>query len=98
MVAAVDGGIDSGNAAAVAAAGATTLIAGSAAAQLVDIDDIQQYNPDGTPASPYDGQLVTVLRDRLGVDPVSMTKVSGQPFLIRELVERIQALKSEAAA
>ena len=45
-----------------------------------------------------DGQLVTVLRDRLGVDPVSMTKVSGQPFLIRELVERIQALKSEAAA
>ena len=45
-----------------------------------------------------DGQLATVLRDRLGVDPVSMTKVSGQPFLIRELVERIQALKSEAAA
>jgi hypothetical protein len=45
-----------------------------------------------------DGQLATILRDRLGIDPVSMTKVSGQPFLIAELVERIRALKSEAAA
>lgn len=38
------------------------------------------------------GQLSTLLRDRLGLDPISYTKVSGQPFLIAELVERIQAV------
>ena len=43
------------------------------------------------------GQLVTLLRDRLGVDPVSMTKVSGQPFLIAELVERVEQLQSEVS-
>ena len=35
------------------------------------------------------GQLSTLLRDKLGVQPVSFSKVSGQPFLISELVERI---------
>jgi hypothetical protein len=30
------------------------------------------------------------LRDKLDVQPVSMPKVSGQPFLISELVARIQ--------
>ena len=45
-----------------------------------------------------DGQLATLLRDRLGIEPVSMTKVSGQPFLIAELIERIEALEAEAAA
>jgi 2-oxoglutarate ferredoxin oxidoreductase subunit alpha len=32
------------------------------------------------------GQLSTVLRDKLGIEPVPFTKVSGQPFQIRELV------------
>lgn len=32
------------------------------------------------------GQLSTVLRDKLGIDPVQFNKVSGQPFQIRELV------------
>ena len=36
------------------------------------------------------GQLTTLLRDKLDVRPVSMPKVSGQPFLISELVARIQ--------
>jgi len=36
------------------------------------------------------GQLTTLLRDKLDVQPVSMPKVSGQPFLISELVARIQ--------
>ena len=37
------------------------------------------------------GQLVTLLRDKLGADPVSFTKISGQPFLISELVARVEA-------
>ncbi len=44
------------------------------------------------------GQLATLLRERLGIDPVSMTKVSGQPFLIAELVERVEQLKREVAS
>jgi 2-oxoglutarate ferredoxin oxidoreductase subunit alpha len=44
------------------------------------------------------GQLVTLLRERLGIDPVSMTKVSGQPFLIAELVERVEQLRSEVSS
>ena len=44
------------------------------------------------------GQLATLLRERLGIDPVSMTKVSGQPFLIAELVERVEQLKHEVAS
>ena len=35
------------------------------------------------------GQLSTLLRDKLDVQPVSFSKVSGQPFLISELVDRI---------
>lgn len=36
------------------------------------------------------GQLSTLLRDKLSIQPVPFTKVSGQPFLIAELVERIE--------
>ncbi len=39
------------------------------------------------------GQLVTLLRDKLCVEPIPFTKVSGQPFLIRELVEKIEAVR-----
>lgn len=35
------------------------------------------------------GQLSTLLRDRLEVRPIPFSKVSGQPFLISELVDRI---------
>ncbi len=31
------------------------------------------------------GQLATVLRDKLGIAPVTFSKVSGQPFQVREL-------------
>jgi 2-oxoglutarate ferredoxin oxidoreductase subunit alpha len=37
------------------------------------------------------GQLATLLRDKLEISPVSFPKVSGQPFHIAELVERIEA-------
>jgi 2-oxoglutarate ferredoxin oxidoreductase subunit alpha len=37
------------------------------------------------------GQLATLLRDKLGIEPVSFCKVSGQPFRISELVGRIEA-------
>ncbi len=37
------------------------------------------------------GQLSTLLRDRLGVDPIPLTKVTGQPFLVEELIEAIRA-------
>ncbi len=39
---------------------AMALTAGLATAQIVDIDDIQVYTVAGQPASPYDGQQVTV--------------------------------------
>jgi len=38
------------------------------------------------------GQLATLLRDKLCLDPISYPKVSGQPFLISELVEKIAAV------
>jgi len=38
------------------------------------------------------GQLSTVLRDKLGIDPVPFTKVSGQPFQIREIVSFLRHL------
>jgi 2-oxoglutarate ferredoxin oxidoreductase subunit alpha len=44
------------------------------------------------------GQLATLLRDRLGVSPIEFNKVSGQPFRIAELVERIEELRGGAAA
>ena len=44
------------------------------------------------------GQLATVLRDKLGVDPIVFSKVSGQPFKIRELVDRIEATRKGASS
>ncbi len=44
------------------------------------------------------GQLSTLLRDQLGVDPVPFCKVTGQPFLITELTERILSMLPPAAA
>ena len=43
------------------------------------------------------GQLVTLLRDKLCVEPISFSKVSGQPFMIRELVDKIESIRGEAA-
>ncbi len=42
------------------------------------------------------GQLVTLLRDKLCVEPISFTKVNGQPFLIRELLDKIESIQGEA--
>ena len=36
------------------------------------------------------GQLSTLLRDKLGIDPVPLCKVTGQPFLVEELCEAIE--------
>jgi 2-oxoglutarate ferredoxin oxidoreductase subunit alpha len=36
------------------------------------------------------GQLATVLRDKLGIAPVQVNKVTGQPFSIAELVSAIR--------
>jgi 2-oxoglutarate ferredoxin oxidoreductase subunit alpha len=36
------------------------------------------------------GQLATLLRDRLDVRPVPLNKVTGQPFLISEIVAAIK--------
>jgi 2-oxoglutarate ferredoxin oxidoreductase subunit alpha len=38
------------------------------------------------------GQLSTLLRDKLNAAPISFPKVTGQPFLISELVEKIEAV------
>jgi 2-oxoglutarate ferredoxin oxidoreductase subunit alpha len=37
------------------------------------------------------GQLATLLRDKLGAEPISFGKISGHPFRISELVDRIEA-------
>ena len=37
------------------------------------------------------GQLATVLRDKLGIAPVQLNKVTGQPFSIAELVSAIRS-------
>jgi len=37
------------------------------------------------------GQLSTLLRDKIGLDPIPLNKVTGQPFMISELVEAIRA-------
>ena len=42
------------------------------------------------------GQLSTLLRDKLGIDPVPLPKVTGQPFLVAELEAAIRAQLSEA--
>jgi len=39
------------------------------------------------------GQLTTLLRDKLCVEPVPFSKVTGQPFLIRELVAKIEEVR-----
>jgi 2-oxoglutarate ferredoxin oxidoreductase subunit alpha len=38
------------------------------------------------------GQLASLLRDKLGVESISYCKVTGQPFLITELTEKITSL------
>jgi len=38
------------------------------------------------------GQLSTVLRDQLGVYPTPFCKVTGQPFLISELAEKMESM------
>ena len=38
------------------------------------------------------GQLSTLLRDKLGIDPTPFCKVTGLPFLITELTERISSM------
>ena len=43
------------------------------------------------------GQLATLLRDKLGLEVVQFNKVTGQPFLIDELIEFIMELLGEAA-
>lgn len=40
------------------------------------------------------GQLSTLLRDKLGVDPTPYCKVTGQPFLISELLEKMRSILS----
>ncbi|HEU4619406.1 MAG TPA: 2-oxoacid:acceptor oxidoreductase subunit alpha [Gammaproteobacteria bacterium] len=37
------------------------------------------------------GQLATLLRDKLGVETVQLNKVTGQPFLVAEIVAAIRA-------
>ena len=44
------------------------------------------------------GQLATLLRDKLCIRTVSIRKVSGQPFRISELVDRIEAERQGDAA
>ena len=43
------------------------------------------------------GQLTTLLRDKLCVEPVPLNKVTGQPFLIRELVDKIESVRGGAS-
>jgi 2-oxoglutarate ferredoxin oxidoreductase subunit alpha len=38
------------------------------------------------------GQLSTLLRDKLGIEPTPFCKVTGQPFLISELTDRIRSM------
>ena len=42
------------------------------------------------------GQLAALLREKLCLETVSFPKVSGQPFQISELVDRIESLKMES--
>ena len=44
-----------------------------------------------------DGQLSTVLRDKLCMETLPFNKVTGPPFLIRELVEKIESLRGNAS-
>jgi len=44
------------------------------------------------------GQLASLLRDKLGVETVQFNKVTGQPFLISELVQKIRGLLATSTA
>jgi 2-oxoglutarate ferredoxin oxidoreductase subunit alpha len=44
------------------------------------------------------GQLATLLRDKLGVETVQLNKVTGQPFMIAEIVAKIRGLLAAAPA
>jgi 2-oxoglutarate ferredoxin oxidoreductase subunit alpha len=44
-----------------------------------------------------DGQLTTLLRASLRVEPVPFNKITGQPFLIRELVDKIESLRGASS-
>jgi 2-oxoglutarate ferredoxin oxidoreductase subunit alpha len=44
------------------------------------------------------GQLATLLRDKLGVEVVQQNKVTGQPFLISELIQKIRSLLTASTA
>jgi 2-oxoglutarate ferredoxin oxidoreductase subunit alpha len=41
------------------------------------------------------GQLSTLLRDKLCMETLPFSKVTGQPFLIREIVEKIESLRGD---
>jgi hypothetical protein len=43
------------------------------------------------------GQLTTVLRDKLRIEVTAYSKVTGQPFLIRELVDKIEEVRGGAS-
>ncbi len=43
------------------------------------------------------GQLASLLRDKLGLRPISFPKVTGQPFLISELVEKIASIRGDVS-
>jgi hypothetical protein len=38
-----------------------------------------------------------LLRDKLGIETVQLNKVTGQPFLIAEIVEKIREMLAPAA-
>jgi 2-oxoglutarate ferredoxin oxidoreductase subunit alpha len=44
------------------------------------------------------GQLASLLRDKLGIETVQFNKVTGQPFLISELVQKIRGLLATSTA
>jgi len=44
------------------------------------------------------GQLSTLLRDKLGVTTVPYCKVTGQPFMISELTQKIHSMLPPAVA
>jgi len=43
------------------------------------------------------GQLTALLRASLCVEPIPFSKVTGQPFLIRELVDKIESLRGTSS-
>jgi 2-oxoglutarate ferredoxin oxidoreductase subunit alpha len=38
------------------------------------------------------GQLASLLRDKLGVQVIQQNKVTGQPFLVAELIQKIRSV------